>query len=272
MGIHGSGWFSFISSSDEKPQITRSLLLRVLSQAKPYRGKIAALLALILITAGLTLITPLILRQLIDVAIPQKDLKLLGLLVTGLLVIPIVSGLLNVLQRKLNATIGEGVIFDLRVALYRRLQQMSLRFFTHTRAGELMSRLNNDVIGAQNAISNTIVNIITQTIQGVVVLIVMLNLEWRLTVISVVVLPLFIVAAKKLGYRLRENARQHMVYNAEMNALMNETLNIGGALMVKIFNQNNNEVDRFKDRARKVHDLGITRALTGSTFLPSSGW
>lgn len=271
MGLHGSGWFSLISSPNEKPQITRTLLRRVLIQAKPYRKKIVGLLGLILLSAGLTLITPLILRQLIDVAIPTRDFALLIWLSVGLLIIPSLGGLLTIIQRKLNASIGEGVIFDLRVALYRRLQQMSLRFFTHTRSGELMSRLNNDVIGAQNAISNTIVNIITQFIQTIVVLIVMINLEWRLTLISVIVLPLFILAARKLGYRLRENARQQMEYNAEMNALMSETLNISGALIVKIFNQTENEVNRFRDRSQKVRDLGIKRALTGSTFFVMIG-
>ena len=103
------------------------------------------------------------------------------------------------IQRRLNATVGEGVIYDLRVALFSRLQRMSLRFFTNTKVGELMCRLNNDVVGAQNAISNTIVGIVTNIIQAVAILAVMLTLEWRLTIVSVLILPLFILVARRLG-------------------------------------------------------------------------
>jgi len=162
--------------------------------------------------------------------------------------------------------VGEGVIYDLRVTLYAHLQRMSLRFFTNTKIGELMSRLNNDVVGAQNAISNTIVNIITNIIQSIAVLLVMLALEWRLTLVSVVVLPLFILAARRLGGRLRDIAREGMNANAQMNAMMNETLNIGGALLVKLFGRTEVEVARFEDRAVQVRDIGVQRAVTGAAF------
>jgi ATP-binding cassette subfamily B protein len=143
---------------------------------------------------------------------------------------------------------------------------MSLRFFTNTKVGELMSRLNNDVVGAQNAISNTIVNIVTSLIEAIALLVVMLTLEWRLTVVSVLILPLFIVAAQKLGTVLRDIARQGMDMNAQMNAHMNETLNIGGALLVKLFGRSREEEKRFRDRAANVRDIGIRRAVVGSTF------
>ena len=266
MGFHGSGWFSLIRSPDEKPKVTRALMLRVLGYSKPYRWQIAGMLAMILLTTGLTLLTPLILRDLIDRTIPTGDIDRLVLLALGLLLIPAIGGGINVIQRRLNASVGEGVIYDLRVALYASLQRMSLRFFTHTKVGELMSRLNNDVVGAQNAISNTIVGIITNIIQTSAVLLVMLTLEWRLTIISIIILPLFILAARRLGARLREIARQHMEANAQMNAMMNETLNIGGALLVKLFGRRDQEIERFQDRAVKVRDVGISRAVTGVSF------
>lgn len=266
MGFHGSGWFSLIRSPDEKPKVTRALMLRVLGYSKPYRWQIAGMLAMILLTTGLTLLTPLILRDLIDRTIPTGDIDRLVLLALGLLLIPAIGGGINVIQRRLNASVGEGVIYDLRVALYASLQRMSLRFFTHTKVGELMSRLNNDVVGAQNAISNTIVGIITNIIQTSAVLLVMLTLEWRLTIISIIILPLFILAARRLGARLREIARQHMEANAQMNAMMNETLNIGGALLVKLFGRRDQEIERFQDRAVRVRDVGINRAVTGVSF------
>lgn len=266
MGFHGGGWWSYLSSADERPKVTWGLLRRVLAYSRPYRWQIVGMLVAILIGAGLTLLTPLILRELIDNTLPAGRLDRLVLLSIGLLIIPALGGAINVWQRRMNAAVGEGVIYDLRLALYARLQRMSLRFFTNTKVGELMSRLNNDVVGAQNAISNTIVGIITNLIQAMAVLGVMLTLEWRLTLVSVIILPLFIYVARRLGTRLRDIARQAMDANAQMNAMMNETLNIGGALLVKLFGRAAVEVERFDQRASNVRDIGIRRAVLGTSF------
>jgi ATP-binding cassette subfamily B protein len=266
MGFHGGGWFSFISASGERPKLTVSLLKRVLGYSKPYRWQLAGMLILILCSTGLTLLTPLILRSLIDHVIPSGNISQLVMLALALLAIPVVGGGIGVVQRRLNATVGEGVIYDLRVALYARLQRMSLYFFTNTKLGELMSRLNNDVVGAQNAISNTIVNLITNIVQAAAVLAVMLTLEWRLTLISIIILPLFILVARHMGNQLREVAHQQLEANAQMNATMNETLNIGGALLVKLFGRAVTEIKRFEGRAALVRDLGIRRALLGAIF------
>ncbi len=270
MGFHG-GMLSMINSPDTKPKITWPLLKRVLNFAKPYRWLIGGMLLLILTNTGLMLLTPLILRDLIDKTIPTGNVNRLTMMAMALLLIPTLAGAINVTQRRINARIGEGVIYDLRLALYASLQRMSLRFFTNTKVGELMSRLNNDVVGAQNAISSTIVGIVTQIIQAAAVLMVMLTLEWRLTLISVVILPLFIIAARLLGARLRDMARKQMEANAQMNAMMNETLNIGGALLVKLFGRRQLEVDRFGLRAAQVRDLGVQRAFAGSIFMAIIG-
>jgi len=264
--MHGSGWRSYIRSSDEKPSLSWNLLRRVLGYSSAYRWHLVGMLILILANSGLSLLSPLILRDLIDVTIPTKDIQRLVMLSLGLLVLPALKGVISVVKRRLNTGVGEGVIFDLRCVLYGKLQQMSLRFFTHTKVGEMMSRLNNDVIGAQNAVSNTIVNIITDMIQAGAVFGVMMTIEWQLTLISVVILPLFIIVARLLGGRLRDTARQQMDANARMNAMMNETLNIGGVLLVKLFGQQKTETERFKQYAAKVRDLGIKRAVYGSVF------
>jgi ATP-binding cassette subfamily B protein len=263
---HGGGWFMYMRSGDEKPKVTRDLLLRVLSYARGYWWHLAGMLVTILLTTGLSLLTPLIFRRMIDVVIPTKNMSGLVMLSLALLFIPAATGAINVIQRRLNATVGEGVIYDLRSALFARLQRMSLRFFTNTKVGELMSRLNNDVVGAQNAISNTIVSIVTNLIEAIALLVVMAALEWRLTLISVLILPLFILTARKLGTVLRDIARQAMEMNAQMNAHMNETLNIGGALLVKLFGRSREEEKRFRERAANVRDIGIRRAVVGSTF------
>ncbi len=266
MGFHGSGWWSYVRSGDEKTKVSWGLIRRVLSYARPYRWLIIGLFVTILLGAGLTLLTPLILRRLIDTTIPTGNMQELVWLSLGLLLIPSMGGALAVLQRRFNATIGEGVIYDLRVALYAHLQRMSLHFFTNTKVGELMSRLNNDVVGAQNAISNTIVGMLTNVIQAAAVVTVMVLLDWRLTLISIAVLPLFILVARRLGARLRDIARQGMDANARMNAMMNETLNIGGALLVKLFGRAATENQRFQSRAASVRDIGINRSVIGSTF------
>jgi ATP-binding cassette, subfamily B, bacterial len=265
MGMH-TGWWSYVSSTGEKPKVTWDLMKRVLRYSRPYRGQIITMLVMILFNTGLTLLTPLILRDLIDRTIPARDVNRLVWLAVALLTIPAVGGVINVIQRRLNAYVGEGVIYDLRLALFNRLQRMSLRFFTNTKVGELMSRLNNDVVGAQNAISNTIVGIVTNIIQAAAVILVMLTLEWRLTLVSVVILPLFILVARQLGSRLRDISRSQMEANARMNAMMNETLNIGGAVLVKLFGRTQVEIDRFQQRAVGVRDLGIHRAVTGMAF------
>ncbi|MCC6189512.1 MAG: ABC transporter ATP-binding protein [Anaerolineales bacterium] len=264
--FHGGGFFMGLGTPEQRPKVTWQLLRRVLRHARPYRWRLAAMLLMILTTAALGLVTPLILRDLIDNTLPRGDTARLVRLALALLLLPVVSGAINVWQRRLNASVGEGVIFDLRGALYAHLQAMSLRFFTNTKVGELMSRLNSDVIGAQNAISNTIVNIITSLVQAVALLTMMLLLEWRLTLVAVVVMPLLVVAARRMGGMLRDITRAQMEANAQMNAMMNETLNVGGALLVKLFGRAPQEVARFQARAKEVRDLGIRRAVRASIF------
>jgi len=264
--MHGAGWWSYIIAPKEKPKVTWNLMLRVLRYSRPYRWHILGMLVMILMHSGLALLTPLILRDLIDRTLPARDLNRLITLALILLLIPALNGAINVVQRRLNSFVGEGVIYDLRVSLYDRLQRMSLRFFTNTRTGELMSRLNSDVIGAQNAISNTIVGITTNIVQAAAVLAVMMTLEWHLTLVSIIILPLFFLIARQLGEQLRTISREQMEANARMNAMMNETLNIGGALLVKLFGRTQVEVDRFQNRAVTVRNLGIRRAVISTAF------
>jgi ATP-binding cassette subfamily B protein len=271
MGMHGMGWHSWTKSTDEKPKMTWNLMKRVLGYAKPYRWKLVGMLLLLLASTGLGLLTPLIFRNMIDKTIPTGNVTQLFKQAAILLLIPVLVGISNIVQRRLNASVGEGVTYDLRVALFSHLQRMSLRFFTNTKVGEMMSRLNNDVVGAQNAISNTIVTIITNVVQAVALFAVMMTLEWRLTLASLVILPLFFYAARKLGYRLRTIARKQLEANAEMNAMANETLNIGGVLLVKLFGRVELEINRFEDRSTKVRKLGIDRAVTGTVFFAIIG-
>ena len=268
MGFHSSGWFTYIrhDETQDQPAITRDLLKRVWKFARPYRLQVAALLVTILLISGISLISPLLYRDLIDNAIPNRNVRRLNLLALGMVAIPLVNGAVGVLQRQLNASIGEGVIFDLRRSLYQHLQQMSLRFFTQTRTGEIMSRLNNDVIGAQRAISNTLVTIISNLFSLIATLSIMLALEWRLTLLGLAILPLFLFPARRVGRALRRLRRKSLEQNAEMNATMNETLNISGALLVKLFGREREERRRFSQQAGEVRDIGVRSAVIGHWF------
>lgn len=258
--------YAYMTDDSTKPKITWALVRRVLNYARPYRMLIIIGLVLILIQSGIGLLTPLIVRDLLDRTLPSGDGQRLNILAFGLILIPVFSSLIGIIIRRVNSRIGEGVIYDLRVSLFSHLQRMSLRFFTNTKSGELMSRLNNDVVNAQTAISDTIVGIITNAVQLIVTLAVMFALDWRLTLLGVLVFPLFVISARAIGTKLREIAREAMDINAEMNAIMVETLNISGALLVKLFGRRNVEVDRFAQRAGRVRDIGVKRAVMGSQF------
>ncbi len=268
MGMHSGGWFSYLTHDDQKerPAINRELVNKAWKFAQPYWRQVAALLATILIISGISLISPLLYRDLIDVAIPERNFSRINWLALGMVGIPVINGIIGVWQRRLNASVGEGVIFDLRQTLYKHLQRMSLRFFTETRTGELMSRLNNDVIGAQRAISNTLVTIVSNFVTLVATLSIMIALEWRLTLLGLAILPLFLIPARRVGKILRNLRRRSLENNAEMNATMNETLNVSGALLVKLFGREDSEGERFKIHAKEVRDIGIRSAVVGHWF------
>ncbi len=266
--MHSGSWWSYIryDEKQDRPSVSRALLKRVAAYARPYGRPIGLMLLTIVGIDVLTLIPPLLYRDLIDHALPTRDFGRLNLLALGMIGIPLLSGLIGVGQRYLSARIGEGIIFDLRSAVFEHMQRMSLRFFTNTRTGELMARLNNDVVGAQQAVTSTSVNIISNALSLVMTMAVMLSLEWRLTLLSVAVLPFFILPARRVGVILRRLTRDGMNMNAQMNALMNETLNVSGALLVKIFGRSGDENGRFRDRAGAVRDIGVRQAVVGRWF------
>ncbi|MFN8379285.1 MAG: ABC transporter ATP-binding protein [Anaerolineae bacterium] len=250
----------------KRANVSWPLIKRVLAYAQPRRRLLLVALILILIQTLIGLIPPLIFRRLIDITLPEGNAEGLNILALLLVTIPLVTSGLGIIIRRVNASVGEGVIYDLRRQLYDHLQHMPLRFFTHTRSGELMSRLNNDVVNAQTAISDTLIGIVTNLINVVVTLIVMLALSVPLTVLGLIVLPVIYFPARRIGRRLRGLARQQMENNAEMNAMMSETLNVSGALLTKLMGRADVESQRFGNRAAKVRDIGVRRAVVGSQF------
>ena len=265
--FHGGGWFAYLRQDEkERPKLSRQLLRRVLAFAHPYRWQVGFLLLTILFISGVSAITPLLMRDLIDNALPNRDMARLNRVALGLISIPLINGLIGVAQRRLSAAVGEGVIYDLRRTLYAHMQHMSLRFFTETRTGELMSRLNNDVVGAQSAVTSTLMSITSNVISLAITLSIMLALEWRLTLLSLLIVPLFLLPARYVGRYLRVLRRKSMELSAEMNATMNETLNVSGALLVKLFGRERMEIKRFTRDAGGVRDIGVQSAVISQWF------
>ena len=266
--MHNSGWFRYISYDESKgrPTVDRAIVRRIYGYAKPHLFAVIMVLVTIIIVSLLELIPPLIYRDLIDNVLPQRNVGRLNVLALAMLAIPLVTGFLSVIQRRFSAQAGEGIIFDLRVIMYRHLQNMSLRFFTDTRSGEIVSRFNNDVVGAQNAITGTIPTIVTNVVTLVSTLAVMLTIEWRLALMSVAVLPLFLLPTRRIARVLRDIRRDAMEGSADMSSIINETLTINGALLVKTFGRQEKEVGGFESAAGVVRDVGIRRAQVGQLF------
>lgn len=247
-------------------KLSRTTLSRVVDFARPYRFQLLGFVITILASALLALLPPLVFRQLIDSTIPARDGGEVNLLAALLIGAAFAEAALALGERWFSARIGEGLIYDLRVALYDHVQRMPIGFFTRVQTGSLISRMNNDVIGAQRAVTGTLGQVISNGIVLVTTLVAMLLLEWRLTLLAVVLLPVFILPTKRVGRQLQALTRESMNLNAGMNTTLNERLNVSGALLVKLFGRHDTERDEFSDRAGRVAAIGVRSAMYGRTF------
>jgi ATP-binding cassette subfamily B protein len=229
------------------------------------------MLVTIVIISGLSVVPALLIRTLVDEAIPNKDVSQLTLLGIGMILVPFVNALVGVVQRWFSSRVGEGIIYDLRQELFAHLQRMSLRFFTATKTGELMNRLNSDVVGSQQAITGTFVSIVSNVISVVVILIVMVQADWRLTLLAVAALPLFVIPARRVAKVLRRVTTQQMEHEAKMSGILQESFNVSGALLVRLFGRWDEEKDKFAQQASLVRDYGIRRAMVGRGFFAALG-
>jgi ATP-binding cassette subfamily B protein len=252
-------------------RLQRAALRRAWTFARPYRGTIVTFLVAILLAALVGLVPAFAFRSILDRAIPEGDRTLITMLAIVVVAAALADAGLAIVQRWCSARIGEGLIYDLRVALFAKVQRMPIAFFTRTQTGALISRLNNDVVGAQTAVTSTLGSVVSNVIVLVTTLAAMIALEWRLTLMALVVLPVFIIPAKRVGKRLQAIAREQMGVNAEMNSQMTERFNVSGAQLVKLFGRSADEVTVFDSRARRVRDIGITSALYGRVFFVALG-
>ncbi len=247
---------------------------RIVRFAAPYRRELVLFLALIVVSAVLAVLNPLVLKKIIDDGIGGDPpatgrpglVVALALLVAGL---ALVDAVLQLAQRWYSARIGEGLIFDMRSQVYAHVSRMPIAFFTRTQTGALISRLNNDVRGAQQAFTGTLSGVVSNVIGVVLTLAAMLVLSWQITLLSLVLLPVFVVPARLLGAKLQELTRESYGLNAQMTNTMTERFNVSGALLVKLFGRPDAEDASFRDKAGRVRDIGVTTAMYGRIFFVS---
>ncbi|GIU86422.1 MAG: ABC transporter ATP-binding protein [Acidimicrobiia bacterium] len=252
-------------------RLDRAVIRRVLRYVRPYRMLLAAFVATVIGAAAATAVPPLLFRSLLDDAVPDRDRALVAWLAAGAVALAFANAILSLLQRWFSARIGEGLIFDLRVELFDHVQRMPIAFFTRAQTGALQTRLNNDVVGAQQAVTSTLGTVVSNAISLVVTLSVMLALEWRLTVLTLLVLPAFLWPARRLGPRLQALTRQSMQLNAEMNTLTAERFNVAGALVAKLFGRPAREREEFARRAGAVRDIGVRTAMYSRVLFVALG-
>ena len=251
--------------------LERDLIRRVFGMTGLYRGALIGFIITVVLSAVVGVIPPLLFRSLLDNAVPNKNEGLVIGLAVAAVALAIASAGLSLVQRWYSAIVGEGLIYDMRVSLFDHVQRMPIAFFTRTQTGSLMSRLNNDVIGAQQAVTGTLGTVISNVITLVVTLSVMLALEWRLTILTLVVLPAFIIPARRIGKRLQAATRESFVVNASMNNTIAERFNVAGALVVKLFGAHDRERDEFASRAARVRDIGIQTAMYSRVLFVALG-
>jgi ATP-binding cassette, subfamily B, bacterial len=244
---------------------------RALAYLHPYRPQVAIILVCLIAVAVLLAVPPLLIRELIDVAIPDANRRLLNLLVIGMVALYIGNGLINVLQNHMNTIVSQRIMFDIRNQLYEHLQGLSLRFYTGSHTGEIMSRLTDDVAAIQNVVTGSLVSIAQNFFTIAITLAVIFAIDWQLALLSVSLLPLFIYPTRIVGRLRRKLRRETQEARAGLNTLMQETLNISGFMLMKVYNREKYEGVRLRQRSQRVMDLEVRSSLVGRWFFTLMG-
>ncbi len=242
---------------------------RIAGFARPYRGRLTVFISLILLEAGLGAMTPLVYRQIIDVGIADERTRLVVGLAFVLVGLAVAGAAISLTQRWFSARIGEGLIFDLRTAVFDHVQRQPVAFFTRTQTGSLVSRLNSDVIGAQQAFTSTLSNVVGSAATLTATLAAMFFLSWQITAMALVLLPLFLLPARRLAPKLSAITRERYQVDAAMGQTMTERFNVSGALLVKLFGRPEEESATFARRAGRVRDIGVTTSMFSTVVMVS---
>ncbi len=267
-GAHGMRSFTR-DASVTKQKLPPGTLRRIMRFAAPYRKILGVFLGLIVVDALIGVWNPLIYRQILDSGIQKHDSRLvigLAVLLGGL---ALADALLSLAERYISSRVGEGLIYDMREKVFAHIQEMPLAFFSRTQTGALISRLNNDVLGAQQAFTDTLSSVVSNLITVILTVTVMALLSWQITVVALLLLPLFVFPARRIGRKLQQLTREAYNLNAQMNNTMTERFNVSGALLVKLFGRPDVEHEQFAGRAARVRDIGVQTAMYGRVFFLS---
>lgn len=273
MSMGHSAWEAFISyrrdPSVKDKKIDRAVIRRIISFAHPFRRLIYVFLILVVIDALLVVAQPLLFRRIVDAGITPGNVSVVIWSAVLIAALAVVSAGVDALERWHSSRIGEGLIYDLRVKVFDHVQRQPIAFFTRTQTGALVSRLNNDVLGAQAAFTSTLSGVVSNSIILVIVLWTMLLLSWQITLAALVLIPLFLVPARYIGRHLQQLTRTQMTVNAEVGQQMNERFNVAGALLVKLLGRPDDELAMFSKRAAQVRDVGVKIAMSNHVFFAS---
>ena len=271
--MHMGGWNLLRSMRQDESirqhRLTSGIVRRIGSFARPYRGALAVFLVLIIVDAIVGAANPLIFRAIIDDGILRHNVNLVVVLAGAVGGLALFDAVLGLAQRWLSSRVGEGLIFDMRTRVFGHINEMPISFFTRTQTGALISRLNNDVLGAQQAFTDTFSSVVGNLIGVSITLVAMFFLSWQITLLSLVLLPVFLLPARWVGRRLAGITRESYNLNAQMNTTMSERFNVSGALLVKLFGHPEDEVREFSSKARRVRDIGILQAMYARVFMTS---
>ncbi|GAA2393483.1 ABC transporter ATP-binding protein [Streptomyces viridochromogenes] len=270
MSMETTAWtqlHSVMNAERETRPFSRVTLRRIAVFARPHRRRIALFVVLGVLTALLAVATPVLAGDVVDTIVNDGDEAAVVRLALLIAAIAVAEAALGILGRRLSARLGEGLILDLRTAVFDHVQRMPVAFFTRTRTGALVSRLNNDVIGAQRAFSNTLSGVVSNLVTLVLTLAVMLTLSWQITLLSLVLLPVFVVPARRMGHRMARMQREAATLNAAMGTRMTERFSAPGATLVKLFGRPEQESEEFAARARRVAEIGVRTATAQSVFI-----
>lgn len=258
---------SVMNAQQERRPFDRATLRRIATFARPHRRRIGQFVALSVVTALLAVATPVLAGRVVDVIVSHGDQGTVVRLALLIALIALAEAAFGILGRWLSSTLGEGLILDLRTAVFDHVQRMPVAFFTRTRTGALVSRLNNDVIGAQRAFSNTLSGVVGNLVTLMLTLAVMLTLSWQITLLALVLLPVFVIPARRTGSRMAKLQREAANLNASMGTRMTERFSAPGATLVKLFGRPEEESVEFAARARRVRDIGVRTAMAQSAFI-----
>ncbi|MER6257453.1 ABC transporter ATP-binding protein [Streptomyces sp. NPDC001584] len=270
MDMEVTAWTSLhsaINAQQDRRTLSRAGLRRVAAFARPHRRGLTLFLLLSVVTALLAVATPVLASRVVTAIVDGRDGSAVTRLALLIALIAVAEAGLGLLTRRLSATLGEGLILDLRTAVFDHVQRMPVAFFTRTRTGALVSRLNNDVIGAQRAFSNTLSGVVANTVTLVLTLTVMLSISWQITLLALVLLPVFVLPARRMGARMAAMQREASALNAAMGTQMTERFSAPGATLVKLFGRPDDESAEFAARAARVRDIGIRTAMAQSAFI-----